>query len=148
MSDADLSPDIEPRQADASQPGAEPKGTSSSRKSLSKLRRELTDDELSSPAVQRMLVDEIERLDVERNQLVEFRDKFYDSKTRIGVLEEKFTGKMAIEVIHVACNTVGAAALGYAPSIWDKQPMAWLFAIFGTILVVMSLIAKVIKVKP
>ena len=41
------------------------------RRSFAKLRRELSDDELSSPAVQRLLIDDIERLEREVAELKE-----------------------------------------------------------------------------
>jgi hypothetical protein len=137
-------PDFEPQEPIGDQPPLATKGTSG-RKSFAKLRRELSDDELASPAVQRMLIDEIERLDSERIDLSSFRTKYHDSDKRVGVLEEKFKGKIAIEIIHVACITVGAAALGYAPSIWQNQPTAWMAAIFGLVLVLAGLVARAVK---
>jgi hypothetical protein len=145
MSDETLDlPDIEPQEVLDGATPAVPKGTSG-RKSFAKLRRELSDEELSSPAVQRMLIDEIERLDTERNDLASFRSKFHDSDKRAAILEERFKGKISIEIIHVACITVGAAALGYAPSIWQNQPTAWMAAIFGVVLIIAGLAAKAVK---
>ena len=145
MSDATLElPDTEPQEASNDALNQALKGTSN-RKSFSKLRRELSDEELSSPAIQRMLIDEIERLENERGDLVLLRGKFHDADKRAAILEERFKGKVAIEIIHVACITVGAAALGYAPSIWTQQPTAWMAAIFGVVLVLAGLAAKAVK---
>lgn len=137
-------PDVEPQEPPGDEQPPAIKGTSG-RKSFAKLRRELSDDELASPAVQRMLIDEIERLDSERIDLSSYRTKYHDSDKRAAVLDEKFKGKIAIEIIHVACITVGAAALGYAPSIWQSQPTAWIVAIFGLVLVLAGIIAKAVK---
>lgn len=137
-------PDIEPPEALDETPQPAIKG-SSGRKSFAKLRRELSDEELSSPAVQRLLLDEIERLDTERNELNSFRTKFHDSDKKASILEEKLKSKVSIEVLHVACITVGAAALGYAPSIWQNQPTAWMSAIFGVVLIIAGLAAKAVK---
>ena len=144
MAEINSEPDIEPQEAGEGAPQVVAKGTSG-RKSFPKLRRELSDEELSSPAVQRMLIDEIERLDTERGELASFRTKFHDSDKRAAILEERFKGKISIEIIHVACITVGAAALGYAPSIWQTQPTAWMTAIFGVVLIVAGLAAKAVK---
>ena len=92
-----------------------------------------------------MLIDEIERLDSERIDLSSFRTNFHEADKRAAVLDEKFKGKIAIDIIHVACITVGAAALGYAPSIWQNQPTAWLAAIFWVVLVIAGLVAKAVK---
>lgn len=134
-------PDVEPHEGAVE---AAVKGTSC-RKSFAKLRRELSDEELSSPAVQRMLIDEIERLDAERVELNQFRTRFHESDKRVGVLEERFKTKIAIEIIHVGCITVGAAALGYLPSVLNQGATAWMIAIFGSILVVAGLVAKAVK---
>lgn len=136
--------DVEPEEPLTPKQGEVVKGKSG-RRSFSKLRRELSDEELASPAVQKMLVDEIERLEEERVELHTFRTKFHDSDKRAAVLEEKFKGKISIEVIHIGCMTVGAAALGYAPSIWEVQPTAWMIAIFGVVLVLAGIGAKAVK---
>ncbi|ASU40505.1 hypothetical protein hmeg3_20850 [Herbaspirillum sp. meg3] len=92
-----------------------------------------------------MLIDEIERLDAERSDLASFRGKFHEADKSAAILEEKFKGKISIEIIHIACITVGAAALGYAPSIWQMQPTAWMTGIFGVVLIVAGLAAKAVK---
>jgi len=53
---------------------------SKGRRAFRNLRRELTDDELASAAVQRMLIDDIERLEVDNGELGEYQDK---RKTRV-----------------------------------------------------------------
>lgn len=136
--------DIEP--AASFEPGvdASPKKPSS-RKSFSKLRRELSDEELSSPAVQRMLIDEIERLDDERTVLSIKADKYHDVDKQLGVLGEKLKSKVSVDILHISCMTIGAAALTYAPSIWQMQPTATISAIFGVILILAGLAAKAVK---
>lgn len=116
----------------------------SGRRSFSKLPRELSEKELASPAVQKMLVDEIERLESECDDLSSYRPKFHDADKRAAVMEEKFKGKISIEILHTGCITVGAAALGYAPSI-TVGPTAWMVAIFGVVLVIAGLAAKAVK---
>lgn len=144
MAEINSEPDIEPQETGEGVPNAFSKGTSG-RKSFASLRRELNEEELLSPAVQRMLIDEIERLDIERDELYSFRTKFHESDKRAAILDERFKGKISIEIIHIACITVGAAALGYAPSIWQTQPTAWMTAVFGVVLIVAALAAKAVK---
>jgi hypothetical protein len=117
----------------------------SGRRSFSKLPRELSEKELASPAVQKMLVDEIERLETECDDLSSYRPKFHDADKRAAILEEKFKGKISIDILQTGCLTVGAAALGYAPSITTGQPSAPMVAIFGVVLVIVGLAAKAVK---
>lgn len=137
-------PDIEPQEPTGDQPPLVTKGTSG-RKSFSKARREMTEEELSSPAAQKLLLDEVERLEADCIEYSGFRTKFHEIDKRAAILDERFKTKVSIEIIHVACITVGAAALGYAPSIWSNQPTAWLVAIFGTVLVIAAIVAKAVK---
>ncbi|QKV65305.1 hypothetical protein HUW52_21215 [Pseudomonas sp. 43A] len=137
-------PDVEPQEPSEETIVGAVKGASS-RKSFAKLRRELSDDELSSPAVQRMLIDEIERLDSERIDLTVYREKFHITDKKSAIFEERFKAKISIEIIHIACVTVGAAALGFAPSIWTTQPTAMMIVVFGSVLIIAGLAAKAVK---
>ena len=60
---------------------------------MSNVRRELSEEELSSPAVQRMLLDELDRLETEAGELKEFKefkDRFYSADKDAAVLESGF----------------------------------------------------------
>jgi len=144
-----MSDTLDPRDLEPEEPGGEraPEAVKpvSGRRSFSKLPRELSEKELASPAVQKMLVDEIERLESECDEMSAYRPKFHEADKRAAIMDEKFKGKMAIEILHVGCVTVGSAALGYAPSITTGQPTAWMVAIFGLVLVTAGLAAKAVK---
>ena len=114
------------------------------RKSFSKLRRELNDEESLSPGVQRMLIDEIDRLESQCQENSSYREKYHEVDKRVGVLEEKAKTQISVEIIHIACMTVGAAAIGYAPSIWSS-PQGWISLVFGAVLVICGLVAKAVK---
>lgn len=121
------------------------KKRTSGRKSFSRLRRELTDEELAAPAVQRMLLDEIERLDSELTDQRQYRDQFHEVDKVHAALQEKFKTKISIEILHVACIAIGGAALGYATSNWGSQPVGWISLVFGGVLLVAGIIAKAVK---
>jgi hypothetical protein len=115
------------------------------RRSLSKVRRELSEEELKSAAVQRMLIDEIERLERENIDLCDYRDKYYESDKRASTLEEKDKERISTQVLFGVCLTVGAALLGYAPSLWQSQPGGWLSIVFGGVLIAGGIASKVVK---
>lgn len=124
---------------------AGPESAAKGRRSLSKIRRELSDDELSSPAVQRMLIDEIERLERENTDLREFRDRFYSADKKAALLEERSKKLLSGEIIFGACLTIGAAAIGYAPAAWSDQPSGYLSLIFGGVLVVGGICSRLVQ---
>jgi hypothetical protein len=92
-----------------------------------------------------MLIDEIERLERESTELADFRDRYYQTEKRVAVLEEKAKVSLSGEVIFGICLTIGAASLGYAPSVWEHQPSGWLSIAFGAILIVGGIVSKVVK---
>ncbi|OHX34409.1 hypothetical protein BJL95_17220 [Methylomonas sp. LWB] len=134
-------PDIEPEDIGDGNEVSHGKG----RRALRNIRRELSDDELSSPAVQRMLIDDLERLEKEKFELSEFRGKFYDADKKSAILEEKIKSSTSQEVIFSVCLTVGSASLGYAPSVWTTQPTGYISIAFGIILIIGGIASKVVK---
>ena len=137
-------PDVEP--SDPSEViAAAPKGNSG-RRSFSNLRRELTDEELTSAAVQRMLLDELERLDRECADLGLIRERYHTCDKKVGVMEERFKTKVSLEIMHVTCFLISGSALGYAASNWVAQPTVSLLAlVLGGVLAIAGVVAKVVK---
>lgn len=119
---------------------------SKGRKAFRKLRRELSDEELSSPAVQRLLLDDIERLEKENGKLIEFQDSFYAADKGVAVLTEKLKTNVAQDIIFGVCLTVGAALIGLSPSIWTAgKPDGWISIALGFVLILGGIASKVVK---
>lgn len=121
-----------------------PQQAPKSRKTLSQLKRELSPEELSSSGVQKMLIENLERLDDENTEFRAFRNKFEDADKQLAVLQAKQKVRIGAEIITGACLAIGAAALGYAPSVWSSQPTGWIFICFGGILTILGIIAKAV----
>lgn len=115
------------------------------RRAFTNVRRELSDEELLSPALQRILIDDIERLEKEKFELGEYRERFYSVDKKSAILEEKVKVSISQEVIFSVCLTVGAAALGYAPSVWASQPTGYMSIAFGIVLIIGGIASKVVK---
>ena len=130
-------PDIEPEDT-GNRSDKTPTKKSGSRRSLNNLRRELSDDELKSPAVQKLLIDDIERLEREEERARDLSEKYHASDKKSGILEEKLTTARSTEVLHIACITIGGVALGAASN-------TWILGAIGGVLIVAGIIAKAIK---
>jgi hypothetical protein len=112
---------------------------------FSRLKRELSDDELSSPGVQKLLLDYLAQADVEISTLKSFRDRFHEADKKNGVLEEKLKTSTAYEVVSIGSLSVGAAAVGYSPSLWFSTLHGGPIALtFGAVLILVGIVAKVI----
>lgn len=105
------------------------------RRSFARLRRELTDEELNSPGVQKILIDETERLENECSDLRVFVERFYDADKQVAVLTEQRKRDTALDVFIGGALAVGSALIGYAPNVWAHQPTGYLAVAFGVILV-------------
>ena len=115
-------------------------------RAFSRLKRELSDEELNSSGVQKLLLDILAQAEDEIAALKSFRDKFYEADKRIGVLEEKGRVHIAAEVLSTGAIAVGAAALVYAPSVWSTEPTTGAIALaFGAVLTLIGIAAKVIQ---
>lgn len=114
------------------------------RRSLSRVRREMTDDELSQPAVQKMMLDELERLDRERDDLLPYREKFAEADKECAILKEKLKPKIAADVFFGGCTTIGSIMVGLAPSAWSVGMVGYAALGLGLALVLAGIVAKVI----
>lgn len=116
-----------------------------SHRALSGLKRELTNEELSSSGTQKMLLEELERLTEESNNLSSYRDAYHTADKELAVLKEKQRRNISAEIVSGACLTIGAASLGYAPAVWAAQPSGWILLTFGIVLTFGGIAAKAIK---
>jgi hypothetical protein len=115
------------------------------RRALSRVKRELTDAELGSTGVQKMLLESLAVAEEENSDLRSFRNKYYQADKQNGVLQEKLISRTAAEIVSLGCLAVGGAALGYAPSAWASQPNGWIALAFGSILTVAGIVARVVR---
>ena len=109
------------------------------------MRRELSDEEIAIPAVGKMLVGEIDRLEDEVSKIEGLRDDYHDADKRAAVLTEKLAPKRAIEVVTTIVATVGGVAMGFAKSYWTSDhALGVMLLVCGLLLIIGSAIAKLI----
>lgn len=134
---------IDKEQSDSQSEKFSDKGNESpkSRKAFSKLRRELSDDELNSPAVQKLLLDNLDQLENTNFELEIFEDKFHAVDKEKAVLEEKLKSTQSSEILYTFTLTIGAAIIGLSPTFWTTG-FGWLVVIVGFLLVLGGLISK------
>lgn len=114
----------------------------SSRKAFSKLALELTDDELKSTGVQKMLLAEISRLESTVAKSESFRTKFHEADKDKAVLIEKEKTFIFSEILYSVSLTLGALLIGLVPSMISNKLE---IGAIGSLFVVGAIVAKVIK---
>jgi hypothetical protein len=135
------SPDQEPTQPQKTITREPSKG----RQSFAGIRRELSDEELSTPAVQKLLIGEIDRLEGESGELRLYREQFYTAERKCAVLEERGKASASHELLYGVCLAMGSAALGSAPTLWAIQPAGYISVVFGLLLVGGGVASKVFR---
>lgn len=79
---------------------------------LNVARRNLTEEELASPGVQRFLIAEIERLDQLCADHQTFVTGYHDQRVTIAILSEQTKSSRWNEILFVVCLSVGSAGIG------------------------------------
>lgn len=123
-----------------------PQTKGKSRKAFENIRRQLSDEELSSPATQRLLIAEIDRLEEENGNLRDIQNSYHAADKRAAVLDEKLKTNIAQDVIFGGCLTVGAALIGLTPSLWSTgKSYGWILLTLGVSLITVGIASKVVK---
>lgn len=132
-------PDVEPSASEAAP------HIKSSNKALSNLAKELSDDDLSSPGVQKMLLAEIDRLTTTELTADEFKDRFHKKDKECAVLKEKEKTFVFSEILYSVSLTLGAALIGITPSLTATNVSPNVVGVIGVLLVIGAVVAKVVK---
>jgi hypothetical protein len=114
------------------------------RKSWSGLKRDLTDTELASSAAVKMLLDEVDRLDLENAELTGYRDRFHDADKTCAVLKEQQKSNLAADIVFGAGISLGGVMLGLSQSA-PNGTTSWEFIALGILTVAVGIAAKVIR---
>ena len=118
---------------------------SKGKRAFQNITRELSDDDLTKPAVGKLLLNELDRLESENAELRNYREQFQEADKKVAVLQEKNKTHLATEIISAVCFTIGAVLIGYAPVLWKSQPSGWIALALGSILIIGGIVAKVVK---
>ena len=113
---------------------------------LRDIRRQLTEDELASPGVQKLLLENLDRAEGKCDDLQLYVDRFHEADKRSAVLEEKLKTNTALEILFAGGLAMGSAIIGLAPIMWDATSLKGsITLIVGLMLVIVSVVARVRK---
>ena len=110
------------------------------RRSLSKSRRELTEEELTQSGVRLMLLDEVDRLDIEVRRCQAYEERYHLADKKVAVLEKQREKDIAVDVVHAVCVGLGVGFLMLAPTLTGQKIFA---AGVGLVLTVAGIVVKV-----
>lgn len=108
-----------------------------------KVTRLLSDEEMGSTAVLKLLLSENDRQGREIDRLKEIEEKYYKRDKEAAVLEEKLMQSTRSEVLFTVCEACGSALAGVSGIYWENK--GWIFLLVGLLLVIGGLIYKFVK---
>jgi hypothetical protein len=123
----------------------------------SNIKREITEEDLKSPAVQRILLSEVDKLEKKNVELDEqlrlnqmshktLQTEFHEIDKKKEILEEKFKTSKSQEILYSFCLTSGSIMIGLAKIVWEHG-LGALFISIGFFLIIGGIISKAIKWK-
>jgi hypothetical protein len=115
------------------------------RQAYSKVRRELDEGELQNPAVQRLLVNELDRLEEEVDELRHLRRDFSVCDKERAVLKAARKQHIAVQIIKDVCFVTGGVLAGIGPSLWQSPPYGLTILLVAFALIVCGTVCRIIE---
>lgn len=115
---------------------------------LDTARRDLSEEELASPAARRFLIAEIERLDEECSGHRALRDDHADLRVEVATLRAVQSRSRSVEFLLFMTSTLGAAGIGAAPSYFSLvggQTVGFVVFAASALLIASGIISRVLK---
>ena len=115
------------------------------RQAFSKLGMELSQDELASSGVRKLLLAEIAWLEQDNFRLNSYQDEYYQADKERAILKEQAKTFVFLEILYSLGLTLSAALIGLTPSFNVAGAGGWITLGISTAMIVGSVIAKLVK---
>lgn len=107
------------------------------------LKRDLSEDELTSPGALKLMLNDLDRLNDEVAKTSPYKDLFHEKDKEVAVLEGKLIKNTNNEILYSVAITIGSALLGVCPAIWEKSIIYGPLSLaFGAVLILFGFISK------
>ena len=118
----------------------------SSRSFLASARKDLSEEELTAPAVRRFLIWEVERLEKRLSETQPFIEKYHDLRVEKAALDERVRGSKLNDVLSAVCLSAGSAGVGAASKYLPLDyATGGVLLVVSAILLVAGIVAKARK---
>jgi hypothetical protein len=117
---------------------------SGKRQAFRDIRRQLTDDDLRSLGVQKLILEELERAEAQCELLQSYVERFHDADKKVGILEVKLKTNTTIEIMFSVGIGLGGAIIGLVPFFWAPgKPHGIIALIVGIALIGGAVVARI-----
>lgn len=131
--------------SEAKQTNIEPVPATGKRLAFREIRRQLTDADLQSPGVQKLILDNLDQAESRCESLETFVAQYHEADKRAAIYEERLKSQTANEVLFAVMLGVGCAIIGLTPNFWDVKHAGPLCLVVGSVLVVGAIVARLIR---
>jgi hypothetical protein len=118
------------------------------RRFLDRARRDLSEEELGTPAARRFLIAEIERLDEQCAEARSTHKDYNDLRVEHAKLAEQNRQSRWNEILSFVCSTMGAVGIGAAPgylSLEGAGQTGTVIVVGSALLIVTAVLARIFK---
>lgn len=109
-----------------------------------KATRILSEEEMNSSAVQKLLLSENDRKDREIDRLKSVEALYYKRDKDASILEEKLNQSTGAEVLFTVCETGGSALAGVSGIFWNHKG-GWVLLVIGVVFIAGGIVFKFVK---
>lgn len=107
------------------------------------VQRFLSEEDMSSPAVQKLLLNENDRMTRELGKLHVMEEKYHARDKEAAILEEKLKKSTGADILYTLCTSGGAALVGFSKAFWDNN--GWILLVMGFVFVICGIVFKFAK---
>lgn len=132
----------EPADEEPETPSGVSADTPKGRSAFRRMGRELTSEELQSPGVTKILMDDVDRLEVENRRLSSFETKYHLADKNVAILTNKLAVAKSFEIISTGTIAIGGVLAGFVPSLSSNTVHVAFTAFAAVALIVTGVIAK------
>jgi VIT1/CCC1 family predicted Fe2+/Mn2+ transporter len=141
-------PEVAPEAAQAKTEPAAP--TSGRRAAFRDIRRQLTEEELRQTGVQKVLIEDFERAEIECEALKVYVERYHEKNVEVARLTEKLRSNVAMEII-TGVGLAGGGAIISLSSLFFADPKDSTKGVVaigvGFLFLIGSTVAKIVQVK-
>lgn len=109
------------------------------------IKRQLSEEDLSSKGVQKLLLNGLERAESECEILKAYVTRYHDADKQSAILSERIRSVTTIEIMFGIGVGLGGTIMGLAPTFWGDQPKGIIALLIGATLILGASIARVVK---
>lgn len=117
------------------------------RQALRNLVRTMSDAELTAPGTVKLLIDDLEQAEAEREYFKAFVERYHAADKDAAVLTERLKPAKALDVMFGVGVGLGGAILGLAPFFWErgKDHQAVVACLLGVALIIGATIGRMVQ---